>query len=180
MLGAAVVTVMAESEKQLVAAAKRGSSMALGAIFDRHWENVWRAAYAVTRQRESANDAAQDAFVRAASALGRFDEERALAPWLARIAVNRAIDLVRAERRATALGAAEPSTVKSVGGHRDLYDAVAALPLERRAVIVLHFLLGFTFRETAEILDIPPGTVASRVSRALTELRQTLEAEEHV
>lgn len=171
---------MAERESELVAAAKDGSSVALGAIFDRHWKTVWRAAYAVTRQRDLADDAAQDTFVRAASALGRFDEERALAPWLVRIAVNRAIDLVRVESRSAARHAVEPARDEGPGGHSDLHAAVAALPAERRVVIVLHFVLGFTFRETADILEIPPGTVASRVGRALAELRQTLEAEEHV
>ena len=74
-----------ETDADLVLAARRGSRDALGRLFDRHWPRVWRAAYSTSGERELANDAAQE-------------------PWLVRIAVNRAIDLVRARRR---LGAVE-------------------------------------------------------------------------
>jgi|SRR2546423_13369076 len=168
------------SDHELVRAARRGSPAALASIFDRHWPTVWRAAYAVTRRRELADDVAQDAFLRAASALERFDERRSLAPWLARIAVNRAIDLMRRERQTTPMADIEAQAASDRGEDRELHDAVAALPLERRTVVVLHFFLGFTLEESAEILDIPAGTVASRLSRALTSLRAALEAANHV
>ena len=167
------------SDRELVRAARRGSPTALASIFDRHWPTVWRAAFAVTRHRELADDVAQDAFLRAAAALDRFDERRSLAPWLARIAVNRAIDLIRRERQ-TPVADLEPQAAFDPGEDRDLHEAVEALPLERRTVVVLHFFLGFTLEESAEILDIPPGTAASRLSRALASLREALEAANHV
>ena len=74
----------------------------------------------------------------------------------------------------------EAQAASDRGEDRELHDAVAALPLERRTVVVLHFFLGFTLEESAEILDIPAGTVASRLSRALTSLRAALEAANHV
>jgi RNA polymerase sigma factor (sigma-70 family) len=88
-----------ETDADLVLAARRGSRDAFGQIFDRHWPRVWRAAYATIGDRELASDAAQDAFLRAASAFRRFDPRRPLEPWLVRIAVNRTVDLVRARRR---------------------------------------------------------------------------------
>jgi RNA polymerase sigma-70 factor (ECF subfamily) len=171
-----VMTVVAPDERDLVIAARNGSSRALETIFDRYWTIVWRAAYAVTHRRELADDAAQDAFVSAGAALHRFDETRPLGPWLARIAVNRAIDLVRAEKHDEPLAEDVVSPSGEAATNHDLHAAVAALQRDRRAVVVLHFLLGFTLDETAEILEIPPGTAASRLSRALGDLHQTLEA----
>lgn len=118
------------------------------------------------------------------SGLDGFDESRPLGPWLKRIAYNRAIDQLR---RGSRLGGAEPpdvaaeaeapaSELEAAGG---VAAAVARLSLERRTIIVLHYWLDCTREEIAEILDLPVGTVASRLGRALNELRSRLE-EEHV
>ncbi|HKT44545.1 MAG TPA: sigma-70 family RNA polymerase sigma factor [Gaiellaceae bacterium] len=151
--------------------------MELGAIFDRHWDRVWRAAYAVSGDRELASDAAQDAFIRAGAALHRFDRSRPVEPWLVRIAVNRAIDLVRARRRED--GEDElPETVAFDPPlpDDDLGEALRRLGPERRAVIALHYWLDYTTPEIAEILGVPLGTVNSRLARALRDLRLELEA----
>jgi RNA polymerase sigma-70 factor (ECF subfamily) len=151
--------------------------MELGAIFDRHWQRVWRAAYAVTGDRELASDAAQDAFVRAGAALGRFDRSRPLEPWLVRIAVNRAIDLVRARRReAGEQEQPEPFGFDPPLADEELSVAIRRLDPERRAVIALHYWFDTTTPEIAEILGIPLGTVNSRLARALRDLRLDLEA----
>jgi RNA polymerase sigma-70 factor, ECF subfamily len=78
-------------ELERVRAAKTGSREAFGELFDRYWPTVWRVAFAVTGRRELANDAAQDAFLKAIDRLDSFDERRRFGPWLSRIAVNRAI-----------------------------------------------------------------------------------------
>lgn len=125
-----------------------------------------------------AEDVTQDAFERAFAALGRFDERRPFAPWLHRIVVNRALDLVRAERRLVGLddAAALEAWTPDGGGDREALAALAALSAERRAVVVLRHLLGYTPPEIAAILGVPVGTVNSRLGRALTELRIALEA----
>ena len=151
--------------------------MELGEIFDRHWERVWRAAYAVAGDRELASDAAQDAFIRAGAALHRFDRRRPIEPWLVRIAVNRAIDLVRARRREVGedeLPEAfvfDPPLADGV-----LHEALRRLGPERRAVIALHYWLDYTTPEIAEVLGVPVGTVNSRLTLALRDLRLDLEA----
>jgi RNA polymerase sigma-70 factor (ECF subfamily) len=166
-----------ETDADLVLAARRGSRDALGRIFDRHWPRVWRAAYSTTGERELANDAAQDAFLRAAAALHRFDHRRPLEPWLVRIAVNRAIDLVRAGRRLVPEELAEEgSTFDAPLPDEELRDALARLGPERRAVLALHYWLDYTTPEIADVLGIPVGTVNSRLARALRDLRLTLEA----
>ncbi len=151
--------------------------MELGEIFDRHWERIWRAAYAVAGDRELASDAAQDAFIRAGAALHRFDRQRPIEPWLVRIAVNRAIDLVRARRRE----AGEDELPEAFAfdpqlADDSLHEALRRLGPERRAVIALHYWLDYTTPEIAEVLGVPVGTVNSRLARALRDLRLDLEA----
>jgi RNA polymerase sigma-70 factor (ECF subfamily) len=168
---------MHRPDAALVLAARRGSSDALGVLFDRYWRVVWRAAYAVTGDRQLADDAAQDAFVRAAGALDRFDVRRPLQPWLVRIAVNRALDLVRARRRLVSIEeAGEPAVFEEPALDDELVRTLARLDPERRAVVALHYWFDYTTPEIAEMLGIPVGTVASRLSRALHDLRTHLEA----
>jgi RNA polymerase sigma-70 factor, ECF subfamily len=150
--------------------------MELGAIFDRHWPRVWRAAYAVAGDRELANDAAQDAFIRAGAALHRFDRRRQLEPWLVRIAVNRAIDLLRARRREAAEELPEALAFDPPLPDEELRSALRRLGPERRAVIALHYWFDYTTPEIAEVLGVPVGTVNSRLARALRHLRLDLEA----
>lgn len=150
--------------------------MELGAIFDRHWQRVWRAAYAVTGDRELADDAAQDAFIRAGAALHRFDRRRPVEPWLVRIAVNRAIDLVRARRREAADELPEALAFDPPLPDEELRAALQRLGPERRAVIALHYWFDYTTPEIAEVLGVPVGTVNSRLARALRDLRLDLEA----
>jgi RNA polymerase sigma-70 factor (ECF subfamily) len=161
------------SDAELVQLARHGSRDAAAELFSRHWHSAWRAAYAITGRRELADDVAQDAFERAFAALARFDERRPFGPWLYRIVVNRCLDLLRTERRMVA-GDAELARLEwhdVPSGDRELLDAVASLSLQRRVVIVLRYGLGYTPSAIAELLDLPTGTVNSRLARALEDLR---------
>ena len=162
------------TDADLVARARGGSRDAAAELFERYWGAAWRAAYAVTGRRAMADDVAQDAFERAFAALGRFDERRPFGPWLHRIVVNRALDLLRSERRLVG-EAAEPEWVDVREGDVALLDAVSALPLQRRVVVVLRFGLGLTPSAIAEVLGVPVGTVSSRLARALDQLRAQYE-----
>jgi RNA polymerase sigma-70 factor (ECF subfamily) len=168
-----------DDERALVRAAQRGSAEAVGELFRRHWTGVWRAAYAVLGRRERADDVAQEAFLRALRALDRFDAGRPLAPWLVRIAVNAARDELRRERRLGQLDEAAFAGLEGIYEDADdeIVRAVGALPADRRLILVLHYWLDLATPEIAELLDLPLGTVASRLSRALGELRTDLEAE---
>lgn len=167
---------MAEpTDAQLVARARNGSREAAAALFERHWDAAWRAAYGVTGRRAMADDVAQDAFERAFAALSRFDETRPFAPWLHRIVVNRALDLLRSERRLVGEPDEAAAWPDVRDGDRALLDAVAALPLQRRVVVVLRFGLGLPPSAIAEVLGLPVGTVHSRLARALAQLRTQYE-----
>lgn len=166
------------SDGVLVQQARRGSLTAAGQLFERHWPAAWRAAYAITGRRDVAEDVAQDGFERAFGALERFDPHRPFAPWLHRIVVNRALDVMRKDRRLVTLDDVPDTPVwdAEVDGDRAMLTAVAALSPDRRAVCVLRYGLGYAPSEIAELLDLPVGTVHSRLARALTDLRMQSEA----
>lgn len=163
-------------EAGLVRRAQSGSRDAAARLFATHWPRAWRAALAVTGRREMADDVAQDAFERAFARLATFDASRPFAPWLHRIVVNRALDVLRQERRLVLVGDPPEAAHAWADDTEDpeALEALAGLPAERRAVVVLRHLLDYTPPEIAEILDIPVGTVNSRLGRALAELRERL------
>jgi len=166
----------ARDDAQLVTEARLGSREAAGELFSRHWRAAWRTAHAITGSTVAAEDVVQDSFERAFRALPRFDGRRPFGAWLHRIVVNRALTLLRDERRLVSLETIEePSIEQAEALDRDLLVAVAGLPPERRVVVILRYGLGHSLAEVAELMDIPVGTVQSRLARALAELRARLE-----
>jgi len=169
---------VSDPDSALVEQARAGSREAAAELFDRHWRTAWQRAFALLGRRAAADDVAQDALVRALSGLDRFDGRATFATWLHRIVVNRAIDVMRAERRAAPLDeAAELALEWEPEGGPDpgVARAVAALAPERRAVIVLRYWMDLTPPEIAELLGLAVGTVNSRLARALGDLRQRME-----
>jgi len=169
----------APDEPDLVRRAQAGSREAAAELFRRHWADARRAALAITGREQVADDIAQDAFQRAFGSLRRFDAARPFAPYLHRIVVNRALDELRRERRFVGLDDA-PEGALAVEDHprapdRELLAALATIAPERRAVIVLRYLLGYEPREIAPVLGLPLGTVSSRLARGLADLRERLE-----
>ncbi len=157
---------------------RRGSAKAADALFARCWPVAWRAAYTVTGNRVLAEDASQEAISRVFSGISRFDAARPLEPWVRRIAVNAAIDVMRRERRERTSSELDSSLADSEESGL-VAAAVAALSEEKRLVIVLHYWLDYSVEQIARTLDVPFGTVAARLSRAREELRVRME-EEHV
>ena len=166
------------SESALVRAAQRGSAEAFAELFRRHWPRAHRAAWLVVHDATAAEDVAQEAFLAAVRALDRFDRRRPFAPWLHRIVVNRAIDYARARelRREVADVGVEPAAPdRAEAPGDDVVAALAALPPDQRAVIVMRHLLGFTPGEIASALGLPRGTVNSRLRRGLDGLQEAVE-----
>ena len=168
------------SDALLVRAACRGEHDAAAALFRRHWQPAWRVAFGITGRRAMADDIAADAFERAFAALARFDERRPFAPWLHRIVVNRALDVLRSERRLVGgeLPFEQAAAGSGAAGDRELLEAVQGLPLQRRTVVILRYGIGMTPAEIAAVLDVPVGTVHSRLARALEQLREEQRVEE--
>ena len=160
-------------------AAQGGSKDALADLYAAHWRRAHRAAYLIVHDAAAAEDIAQDAFLAAVDALDRFDRRRPFAPWLHRIVANRAIDWARREAlRRRVDREAEPDHATAPDGlGDDVMEALAELPAEQRAVVVLRHLLEYTPGEIATMLELPRGTVNSRLRRALDSLGTRLGAE---
>jgi len=168
-------------ERRLVREVQRGSAAALEELFRREWPRAYRAAYLVVHDAAAAEDIAQEAFLAAVRAIDRFDRRRPFGPWMHRIVVNRAIDVTRARslRREVDAAAAEsaeaPPDPPGAPLSDDVVSALSDLSAEHRAVVVLRYLFDYTPGEIAHALDMPRGTVNSRLRRALDRLRETIE-----
>jgi RNA polymerase sigma-70 factor (ECF subfamily) len=172
-------------ERRWIKAAQAGSQEALEQLYRRHWPWAHRAAYLVVHDASAAEDIAQESFLSAVRAIDRFDRRRPFGPWLNRIVVNRAIDWARARalRREAAIEAdIEPGAADERAAHEAdsrpyseaTLAALAALSPEHRAVVVLRYLLEYTPGEIASMLELPRGTVNSRLRRGLDGLQALL------
>ena len=175
-------------ERRLVAAAKAGDRQAYARLLERHQGIAFRAAYVVTGSAAEAEDATQEACVKAWLALGRFRADAPFRPWLVQIAINEARNRRRGAGRraglalrlvddpAAARAAASAETEALAGEERArLAAAVGRLREDDQLVIAARYFLGLSEAEAAGALGVRPGTVKSRLSRALDRLRGELE-----
>jgi RNA polymerase sigma factor (sigma-70 family) len=178
-------------ESDLILRAKRGDTHAYEELVHAYQGIAFRTAYVIARNAADAEEAAQDGFVKAHRALGRFRRGAELRPWLLRIVANEARNRRRSagRRERLALRAAaevrpgdavpSPEAALLAGEQRErLLAAVAALPEEHRDAIACRYLLDLSEAETAAALGVRPGTVKSRLSRALARLREDLGEDE--
>jgi RNA polymerase sigma factor (sigma-70 family) len=176
------------AEAELVERAKRGDSTAYEALVVRHQQIAYRTAYLVTGSAAEAEEAAQDAFVKAYRSLGRFRPGAPFRPWLLQIVVNEARNRRRAagrrdylavrvaDERSSGGAAPSPEAQLLAAEERDrLLHAVAALREPDRLVVSCRHFLGLSEAETAAVLGVRVGTVKSRLSRALGRLREQME-----
>jgi RNA polymerase sigma-70 factor, ECF subfamily len=173
------------TESDLVEAARRGDTAAFAHLVRDHQEIAFRTAYVIVRNTADAEDAAQDAFVKAWRALPRFRRGAPVRPWLLRIVANEARNRRRGEGRRTALalraaaeappGDAAPSPEGSAVAADErarLLALVEGLPDEQRLAVTCRYLLDLSEEETAAVLGVRRGTVKSRLSRALERMRE--------
>ncbi len=167
------------SDRSLIAGALAGVEADLELLFRRHWPRAYRAAFLIVHDHAAAEDVAQEAFVAAIRHLDGFDRRRPFAPWLGAIVANRAIDWLRARniRREIAdpeLAQPSPSAVPLGRYSEELLAALAALSPEQRMVVVMRYVLEYTPGEIAHALELPRGTVNSRLRRGLDTLEASL------
>ena len=164
------------AERAWIRGAQQGSVADLELLFREHWPRAYRAAQLVTGDAAAAEDIAQEAFLAAVRNLDRFDRRRPFGPWLHRIVVNRAIDWTRARKLRAEVELGDylpaPSAPERDGA---ALARIAELPAEHRAVVVLRYVLEYTPGEIAELLDLPRGTVNSRLRRGLDRMRDGAE-----
>jgi len=178
------------ADEHLALRAQRGDARAYEDLVRPHQEIAFRVAYVITRNRADAEDATQEALVKAWRAFGRFRADEPLRPWLLRIVANEARNGRRSAGRRERLalraaaglrlsGEAAPSpedAVTTADERARLLAALDALPDEHRTTLACRYLLDLSEEETAAALDVARGTVKSRSARALDRLREAYAA----
>ena len=168
-------------ESTLIARSRTGDPQAYDRLVGAYQDRIYNAAFRITGNREDAWDAAQDAFIRGYQGLRSFRGEAGFGTWLHRIAVNAALDIVRRRPRAPQeldpMLAAPDDPAGDVlrrDVQRRVHRAIAALPPDQRTAVVLRDIQGFSYEEIARVMQVPVGTVRSRLARAREGLRVRL------
>jgi RNA polymerase sigma-70 factor, ECF subfamily len=182
-VGVGTLRCIDDPEADLIAAGQRGDRAALDRLLRDHHERIYGICRRITGNDADAADASQEAMIAVVRGLPGFDSRSRFGTWVYRVATNAALDEVRRRgRRATSSSAATEASPPGSGGGADPADpspwpdervptrldidaALRQLPPEFRAAVVLRDLCGLDYREIAEILQIPPGTVRSRIAR---------------
>jgi RNA polymerase sigma-70 factor (ECF subfamily) len=185
---------MTRTDQELLAAHVAGDHDAFGELFARHRDRLWAVALRTTGHPEDAADALQDALISAYRRAGSFRGDAAVTTWLHRVVVNACLDRMRAAKVRAAdalpddleeyagrgsLGTAEAddgpdATAIAHERRRQVLDALATLPDEQRAALVLVDMEGYPVAEAAAILDCAVGTVKSRCARGRARLAPLL------
>ncbi|MEX2101468.1 MAG: sigma-70 family RNA polymerase sigma factor, partial [Actinomycetota bacterium] len=169
--------------------AQRGDTSAFSELIERNERRTYNLALRVCGDAELARDATQEAWLTAFRKLGQFRGDSAFTTWLHRVTVNASLDLLRKERRAPLLAPAEDddATARSdpavadhadeTAGSLDAAGALARIPVEFRTALVLHDVLDLPYEEVASVLDVPIGTVRSRLHRGRIALASAIDPE---
>jgi RNA polymerase sigma-70 factor (ECF subfamily) len=164
------------SDTDLVARARDGEDDAFAEIVRRHERRVYNLAYRMLGRTEDARDAAQEAFVSCYKNLRKFRGDAAFSTWLHRIAVNACYDVLRkrpqepVELNEALGGAASSDHADRTTSAVDIQRALTNLPADFRVVVIMHDVQGFPYEDIAGALEVPIGTVKSRLHRGRVAL----------
>jgi len=176
-------------EKELVRLSREGSEEAFAELVKKYRIKVFNLAFSLTRDRDVADDLAQEAFIKAYYALPRFQSRSGFGTWLYRIAINHARDYLRKKSRMIQISIEkikessilqEDKTMKeekeSAEAQRKqfVHQSIRSLPEKHQVILSLRDIQGFSYEEISRILNISPGTVDSRIYRARKMLRKKL------
>jgi RNA polymerase sigma-70 factor (ECF subfamily) len=170
---------------ELILQLQQGQIEALGEIYDRHNQLVFRTALAITGDSEAASDLLQDVFLRVYRFADKVDPERPLEPWLYRVTANLSCTWVKRQKwtrpiddlaewlvgdnKTTPSQAAENAETRG-----NIEKAISRLPLSQRTVIVMYYVNGLSLQEISEILEVPVGTIKSRLHYGRRGLRNEM------
>ena len=175
------------SDRELILQLQEGSLNALGELYDRHQLLVYRTALAITGDPEAAGDLLQDVFLRVHRFADRIDPERPLEPWLYRTTMNLTYTWVKRYNRlirplediahwfTAGKKQSPPDLTEKEEEYEDIRRAISRLDLSHRIVVVLYYINDLSIQEISEIIDIPVGTVKSRLFYGRQVLKQQLE-----
>jgi len=170
-----------DPDAALVLESRAGNRRAFDDLVGRYQRPVYNAAYRILNDRDDAKDVTQTVFLKAYENLGRYDPDQRFFSWIYRIAVNEALDVVASRKRTTAVPedlvdhrAGPDDQAERDQMDRGVQQALMALKLEYRTVIVLKHVLGCSYEEIGVILEVPEKTVKSRLFTAREALREVL------
>lgn len=171
-----------DTERDLIVQAQQGDRQAFSELVRRHRTGVVNVVYRMTGDAHLAEDAAQEAFIRAWQHLHAYRPDSPFRNWLYRIATNAALDALRREKDTldidalsmAASGGLPEAALESKQQAELVQQALLALPPASRAALILREYEGLSYREIAEALDIPLGTVMSRLNYARKRMLETL------
>lgn len=178
------------SDHNLILEIQGGSLDALGVIYDRHRRLVYRTALAICNDSEAAADLLQDVFLRLHRFADHVDPERPLEPWLYRVTANQSYTWVKRHQRWTHsleeiaewLSSGVKNSPQYITEQEDesnkIQSAIAKLSLPQRVVVVMYYINDLSLHEIAEILEIPEGTVKSRLHYGRNALKNHLGLDE--
>jgi RNA polymerase sigma-70 factor, ECF subfamily len=187
-----------EADTEMVLAVREGDTTAYRGLVEKYQTRVYQMVYGMVRNREDARDITQDAFVKAYDNLHRFRLESSFYTWIYRIAMNLSIDFLRKRQRRGPVTEYDEAIAHrdDDGGideahHQDgpartlerkrlyerIMDAMEELPEDQRQVVLLRELEGLSYKEIAEVMEIPEGTVMSRLYYARKKLQKMLAGE---
>jgi len=171
-----------DDDAALVARASAGDRRALELLLDRHADRIHAVCRRIVTHPEDALDATQEAMIAVARGITRFDGRAAFTTWLHRVATNAALDELRRARRrprpvedrAIDHAGAGSAIEDRVTARIDVDGALRALPEDFRVAVVLRDLCDLDYAEIADVLDVPAGTVRSRIARGRAALAEHL------
>jgi RNA polymerase sigma-70 factor, ECF subfamily len=171
-----------DNEQALIAQAKHGSAQALATLLQMNYAVVYRTLVKLTMDTRAAEDAAQDAMERAIRSFQTFDPGKSkFSTWLVTIARNRWLDEIRKDKRLAPMPENETRSASSVHDpYTDLIEqdellaALKHMDPKARTPVTMSYVLGYSYEEIAHAMKIPLGTVKSRISNGIKQLRKEL------
>lgn len=178
-----------DNTRELVLQLQKGDHLALSALYDRFSSLVFRTALGITGETDAAADLMQEAFLRLYRYAERIDPERPLEPWLARVTTNLAYTWVRKRRWlrpieefAEVFAGEKKHTPHQAAETKEeqlqIEQAIQMLPVAQRIVITLYYINDYSLKEIADILDVPAGTVKSRLHYGREALKTQMRSQE--
>ncbi|MFT8312237.1 MAG: RNA polymerase sigma factor SigW [Sporolactobacillus sp.] len=187
---------MDQSEKRLIKKIRKGDQQAFAELVERYKNSVFAICLRMVGNAQEAEDLSQEAFIRAYNHIDQYDHERKFSTWLFRIATNLSIDFLRRRKNVVSLDAVVPGTeglslnamLPDEGEQPEdrivrketeemVQGEIKKLPEKYRSAVVLKYIEDLSLKEISEIMEIPVGTVKTRIHRGREMLRKNMMAE---
>jgi RNA polymerase sigma-70 factor (ECF subfamily) len=162
----------------LLMRAQQGDAVSIERLIELYQDTIYAMAVSFTRDPHQAEDLAQDAWIKILRGLPRFRHDSKFSTWLYRITMNTFLNATRAVKREQevvgSLGSESEMIEPRLEASLDVHEAVRGLPEEFRSVVLLRYVADLSYKEIANVLELPLGTVQSRLKRALDKLEASL------